>query len=270
MQITIDTGTATTQELVALRAFITSMLGDDAPPLAQYADRPAAASDAPIAEPLNPSVAFATPASMPSPAPSGSGPLAPPPNDGSQPPFEGLDEGDGFITTHIDGQPVSTAPPSVDIHGLPWDARIHASTKSLNKDGSWRGKKGLPDGLTASVTAELRAAGWTAPLPPPVPDVPPPPMPYVQSAPAAPPPPPTPQAAAMAAVVAETVAPPASPNQPFLETMQRVTAMQSAGTCTPLDVTNICAQMGLTGMRDLLGRPDLVPTFNAALDALTQ
>jgi hypothetical protein len=45
-----------------------------------------------------------------------------------------------------------------DIHGLPWDERIHAGSKALNSDGSWRGKRNVDAELVAEVTAELRRA----------------------------------------------------------------------------------------------------------------
>lgn len=43
-----------------------------------------------------------------------------------------------------------------DAKGLPWDARIHSSSKALNKDNTWRYKKGLDDGIKAQVEAQLR------------------------------------------------------------------------------------------------------------------
>lgn len=57
--------------------------------------------------------------------------------------------------------PVNTAAPAFDAAGLPWDERIHSSTKDLNGDGKWRARrksKGQPDDTTiAAVEAELRA-----------------------------------------------------------------------------------------------------------------
>lgn len=53
----------------------------------------------------------------------------------------------------------------LDTDGLPWDGRIHGSTKSRNADGRWRAKKGLNDAaLVQRVQAELRAVqGLPAP-----------------------------------------------------------------------------------------------------------
>lgn len=54
---------------------------------------------------------------------------------------------------------IAAAAPSgeVDSSGLPYDARIHAETKAKNKDGTWRGRRGVDDATIAGVTAELRA-----------------------------------------------------------------------------------------------------------------
>lgn len=57
------------------------------------------------------------------------------------------------------------APPvgDVDSTGLPWDERIHASTKTMNADGTWRQRRGLNDpGLVKRVEAELRASAPSA------------------------------------------------------------------------------------------------------------
>jgi hypothetical protein len=47
----------------------------------------------------------------------------------------------------------------LDAKGLPWDARIHAGSKTQNADGSWRQRRNLNDpALVSRVEAELRAA----------------------------------------------------------------------------------------------------------------
>ena len=46
---------------------------------------------------------------------------------------------------------------TLDKNGLPWDARIHASSKAINADGTWRAKKMVEPSVVAAVTAELRA-----------------------------------------------------------------------------------------------------------------
>lgn len=86
-------------------------------------------------------------------------------------------------TTHASGV-------AIDKAGLPWDARIHSSSKAINADGTWRKRKGLNDeGLVKRIESELLAAmavpaapvatippqtegGWTAPEVAPLPAVP--------------------------------------------------------------------------------------------------
>lgn len=45
-----------------------------------------------------------------------------------------------------------------DSAGLPWDERIHASTKSKIADGTWKSKRGVDAALVVAVEEELRAA----------------------------------------------------------------------------------------------------------------
>lgn len=47
--------------------------------------------------------------------------------------------------------------------------------------------------------------------------------------------------------------------------MKKVTRMQTAGLVTVETTSQIAASLGLTGLRDLMNRPDLVPSFDALL-----
>lgn len=99
----------------------------------------------------------------------------------------------------------------LDKNGLPWDVRIHSSSKNLNADGTWRYLRGGDVDLRASVEADLRAklaSGASSETPPPPPavvttstnapagagDIPPPPPPPAPAADADAPPPPPPVA----------------------------------------------------------------------------
>jgi len=57
-----------------------------------------------------------------------------------------------------------TPAPAVDLDssGLPWDERIHASTKSKLQNGTWKGKRGVDSTLVVQVEAELRARAANA------------------------------------------------------------------------------------------------------------
>lgn len=46
----------------------------------------------------------------------------------------------------------------VDKQGLPWDERIHSSSKAKKGDGTWKIKRGLEAGVAERITAELIAA----------------------------------------------------------------------------------------------------------------
>lgn len=66
-----------------------------------------------------------------------------------------------------------TASANHDSHGLPWDERIHASSKALNADGTWRKRRGVTGDVVNAVEAELRAGstmGASIPKSQPVPD----------------------------------------------------------------------------------------------------
>jgi hypothetical protein len=54
----------------------------------------------------------------------------------------------------------------LDSDGMPWDGRIHATTRTRVADGTWRQKRGVSVELLASVTAECRAARAVPPAPP--------------------------------------------------------------------------------------------------------
>ncbi len=45
--------------------------------------------------------------------------------------------------------------PEFDKRGMPWDERIHASSKSINADGTWRNKRGIDKDTLEAVEKEL-------------------------------------------------------------------------------------------------------------------
>lgn len=45
---------------------------------------------------------------------------------------------------------------TVDSTGLPWDARIHSSSRTTNNDGTWKKKKGTGEVFYNQIVAELR------------------------------------------------------------------------------------------------------------------
>lgn len=165
----------------------------------------------------------------------------------------------------------------IDARGFPWDARIHAGTKGIKQDKSWTYKRGVDKALIAAVEAELRAvmAAPVATVPaPPITDpaaafsapVPPPPSDGAAEAPPAPPVAPSPPAALApdAPTGGEAGATPDNITE-FARVMRVVVAKQNAGALTTELTTQIAVQLGLTSVRDLAKRPDLIPAFEALL-----
>lgn len=200
--------------------------------------------------------------------------------------------------------PSPVAPSSgveLDAKGLPWDARIHsgpADKKPKNTDGTWRRKRGTDDALIAQVEAELRQVMGAPPAVPTPPAAPaavspePAPAPAPTAAPVAPPPTlaaadtehgqgvatPAPTPPPVPPVQPAPVEPPAAPVPPpvpptpaagppttFADLMRKITAAQTSGTLTVAQTTETAQALGLTAVRDLINRPDLIPSFYAAM-----
>jgi hypothetical protein len=187
--------------------------------------------------------------------------------------------------------PVAVAPErgDLDADGIPWDARIHSEGKAKTKDKKWRLKRGVSDDVRATIVAELKAAmGAPAAVPPapaagvePVAAPPPPPVPVTPAPPAEPAPspvPPPPPPATDAPVAAETSPPVAAPAATQVEAapvsgaaafgalMRKVSPAQAEGKITAAQTTELVQAVGLTNLRDLVTRPDLIPEFEALFD----
>ncbi len=198
----------------------------------------------------------------------------------------------GESTDSTSGNASPSSDVELDANGLPWDARIHsgpADRKPKNADGTWRAKRGVGDNpeFVKQVEAELRQVmGAPAPTPAaaeaPAPASPPPPPAAEAPTPAPPAPPSTPVAAATASGPAAATpapdAPPAPPTPPtppagdapaktFAELMKKITARQTAGTLTIADTKAVAEALGLSGVADLMKRPDLIEAFEQALPA---
>ena len=159
----------------------------------------------------------------------------------------------------------------LDAQGLPWDARIHAATKSKVADGSWRALRGVDPAIVPVVEAELRAL-MAVPVPhivssttqadeellngvhaasaphekipaPPVPDVPEAPSTLNNSS-------NTPDA------------------MPFPEFVQWMMATIKSGALTMAQANEAIVSVGLKGLPELTVRKDLVPAVKAAIEAM--
>ena len=140
----------------------------------------------------------------------------------------------------------------VDVNGLPWDKRIHASTQAFVADGSWRRKPKVFDEDFKRISDELHVV-MTAPEA------------LV----------PTQTAAAMTA--AEAFAQPAPQSEgpkTFIEFMTWIGGHSHAQRLTLTNVSDVMAELGLVnaegrGAVALIDkRPDLIPAAYARLSAL--
>lgn len=143
------------------------------------------------------------------------------------------------------------APPAaastVDKAGLPWDERIHASSRTLTADGCWRKKRGVSDGLVTEVETQLRSL---MALPAPV---------------AAPAPPP---AAPVAAAVPAPPPPAQSGKDAYVRLISKASAAIVAKQLTQDQVNSAVIAAGVPSLPLLANRVDLVPQVEATLDTL--
>lgn len=124
------------------------------------------------------------------------------------------------------GSPTAITP-TTDKTGLPWDARIHAGTKSLNADGSWKKKRGSLPEFVDSVERELRGV-------------------QALPSPGAPP-------------------PPGTPALDFEAITFRMVNMSAAGKFTNADVSKVLAEYGIESWGLLKARPDILAAVCAKL-----
>ena len=127
-------------------------------------------------------------------------------------------------------------PDDLDSAGYPWDERIHASSKTKNKNGSWKLKRGADKALVTQVRAEHTAS--PAPTPP------------VSSA-------PTPPASSVPTPPGTTTG-----ATPWPTVLQRVSVAQAAGNLDTIKMTEYLNNHGITGGFALLAsRPELFDDF---------
>jgi len=142
---------------------------------------------------------------------------------------------------------------SLDKDGLPWDERIHSSSKAINQtDGLWRKKRGVSDELVAEVEAELRGLMGNAPA----------------SGAGAPTPPSAPIAPASVPVPPSAPAPAAGAPTTFAELTPWLLAAIKANKLSSTDVTLAvqgCGVEGVNMLPHLQQRPDLIPQVVEAL-----
>jgi hypothetical protein len=129
----------------------------------------------------------------------------------------------------------------LDINGIPWDERIHASTKTKTVGGAWKNKRGVDKDLVLQITNELKESMGAIPEPETgAVNVPP------------------------APAEATTVTPPAPPAAPAAASASVTTFAQLITAITAKDIDEIrvnavLANVGVNSLPLLGARPDLVP-----------
>lgn len=141
--------------------------------------------------------------------------------------------------------------PETDARGLPWDVRIHASTKAKTKPGDWRTKRGVDPALVAQVEAELKSKLPSLPVmhvdtgagvqPPPTTEVQPPPTTEVQ-------PPPT-------TAEPSLPAPESFGQMTFALLAKHVSDLRTKGDITDEFIDSVCKSQGIVGFTMAAGLP---------------
>lgn len=140
----------------------------------------------------------------------------------------------------------------LDVAGLPWDARIHATTKTMTANGKWKYKKGVDPELVAEVEAQ-----WKAVAALPTPGAPSPQLPLAPVA------APTPLATttAVPATVTNATTSPSDDGPPttFAQYIVRTARMQAQGKITLEQINAALGTIGLPSANMLAARVDLIP-----------
>ncbi len=126
----------------------------------------------------------------------------------------------------------------LDRTGLPWDERIHASSRAKNADSTWRKKRGIDEGTVALVEAELKALMMLPAAA--APAIPAPPVP--------------------AAVVED--------RQSYVTLLSVASAAINAKTLTNEQLSAAVVAVGVPSLPLLANRLDLVPQVMAAVKAI--
>ena len=147
------------------------------------------------------------------------------------------------------GATTSEPSPKLDKTGLPWDARIHTSTRAVNADGTWRRKRGVDEATVATVESELRAVMGIPAVAVPAPTV-------AEAAPVVPPPPPAP------------VAPLPPSTASFIDLINLASELIMAGKLTQAQLDSAVQSTGVPSLALLANRLDLVPGIIAQINGM--
>jgi len=133
-------------------------------------------------------------------------------------------------------------PVPVDKEGLPWDARIHSSSRAIIADGTWKLRRGVDVTEVSVVKDQLRQLMD-------VPHAPPPPAAPVKSH-----------------YLADQ--PGFQQQVSMTELIGRMSSAIVAGKLTPAQINEACVKHGVSEFVLLSSRPDLVPIIDAEMKAI--
>lgn len=136
----------------------------------------------------------------------------------------------------------------IDKAGIPWNERIHSSSKATTADGLWRKRRGVSDEEISQVETELRAL-MSIPKPPAV----------------------NPTPAESPIVPAATVPPPPAVNDDrmaFVAFIKKTNAAMQEKKITKEEVNAVCAGLGIPSLALVGNRLDLVPQLSQMIDQL--
>ena len=235
------------------------------------------AFDAVDGEAGNPAPSTSTGAGTPAPMPQPSAPTPAVPMPTAPTPSTGSDD-DG----EEDGDPSDGS--GLDSNGLPWDERIHSSSKKKGKDGTWNKRRGGPSGdELAAIEAELRGDHQqgdvtpTAPMPQPTPAPTPAPTMPMPTAPTVPPMPthsepveqPAPPMPQPTPAAAPTPAPAASTGVDFPTLMQHIGPKlgDGEGQMSAQYLSEVCQKVGIAAITDLAIKPEHIDAVVAQFQA---
>lgn len=165
--------------------------------------------------------------------------------------------------------------PELDKRGIPWDARIHSSSRKINKTGEWKRQKGLQDAQFDPIEKELLAAvaagNFQTTVKAELPPTPAPPAPT-------PPPPPSNGAGEIPAFLDKRTAPPPpvgdTPPVPagaptFADLMVKISPLIQHGKITHPRILELASSLGINGLPEFAKKPDMIPPMVMLLDAET-
>ena len=163
---------------------------------------------------------------------------------------------DGLAEAETAEVSTQAAPSDVarDSHGMPWDARIHAGTKTTIADGSWKMKRGVDADVVEQVEAELiNLMSIPSATTEPEPVVIPPPV-------AA-----EPEPVVIAPPVAEAEPATDADGMTFAEFLKACSAKMTAGETNMQRILEVANAKGIASLQLVNSRRDLIPALWAEI-----